>query len=111
MEKLLKLVDSFLSLALPRQKRIIQCLRLHGLLDHENSHGRTRWGAAPPRPPLRVPPLRGRGRASMGEALSILHLLAFPFLRSGTVVYLGGGSNPLAPPRSSKNTKLKGNYV
>jgi len=38
----------------------------------------------------------------MGEALLILHLLAFPFLRSGTVVYQGG---------SSKNTKLEGNYV
>jgi len=25
----------------------------------------------------------------MGETLLILHLLAFPFLRSGTVVYLG----------------------
>jgi len=48
----------------------------------------------------------------MGKALLILPLLAFPFLRSGTVVYLGGGgSSPLAPPGSSKNTKLKGNYV
>jgi len=47
----------------------------------------------------------------MGEALLILHLLAFPFLRSGTVVYLGGGSSSLAPPGSSKNTKLKGNSV
>jgi len=26
----------------------------------------------------------------MGEALLILHLLAFPFLRIGTVAYLGG---------------------
>jgi len=53
--------------------------------------GRTRGGPAPPpRPPLRVPPLRGWWGASMGKALLILHLLAFPFLRSGTVVYLGG---------------------
>ena len=47
-------------------------------------------GGCAPRPPLRVPPLRGWGGASMGEALLILNLLAFPFLRSGTVVYLGG---------------------
>jgi len=47
----------------------------------------------------------------MGEALLILHLLAFPFLRSETVVYLGGAVVLLPPPGSSKNTKLKGNYV
>jgi len=47
----------------------------------------------------------------MGEALLILHLLAFPFLRSGTVVYLGGQVILLPPHGSSKNTKLKGNYV
>ena len=33
-------------------------------------------GGRAPRPPLRVPPLRGWGGASMGEALLILHLLA-----------------------------------
>ena len=32
----------------------------------------------------------------MREALLILHLLAFPFLRLGTVAYLGG-SSPVAP--------------
>jgi len=54
----------------------------------------------------------------MGEDLLILHLLAFPFLRPGTVAYLGGGSSFLAPPGSSRrgtapleNTKLKGNFV
>ena len=38
-----------------------------------------------------------RGGAPMGEALLILHLLAFPFLRSGTVVYLGGAVVLLPP--------------
>jgi len=33
----------------------------------------------------------------MREALLILHLLAFPFLRPGTVAYLEG-SSPVAPP-------------
>jgi len=54
----------------------------------------------------------------MREALLILHLLAFPFLRPSTVAYLGG-SSPVAPlgvpggamPPSLENTKLKGNYV
>jgi len=54
----------------------------------------------------------------MREALLILHLLAFPFLRPGTVAYLGG-SSPVAPPLGVpdralpplENTKLKGNYV
>jgi len=53
----------------------------------------------------------------MREALLILHLLAFPFLRPGTVTYLGG-SSPVSHPGSSsgalpplENTKLKGNYV
>jgi len=55
----------------------------------------------------------------MREALIILHLLAFPFLRPGTVAYLGG-SSPVAPPWEFQtghcpppleNTKLKGNYV
>jgi len=55
----------------------------------------------------------------MREALIILHLLAFPFLRPGTVAYLGG-SSPVASPGSSRrgtapppleNTKLKVNYV
>ena len=49
--------------------------------------GRAKGG---PRAPLRVPPWEAEGGASMGVALLILHLLAFPFLRSGTVVYLGG---------------------
>ena len=38
---------------------------------------------------IRVPPLRGWEGAPMREALLILHLLAFPFLRPGTVAYLG----------------------
>ena len=54
-------------------------------------------GGAPPPPSTHAPPERLRG-ASMGEALLILHLLAFPFLRSGTVVYLGGGAVVLLPP-------------
>ena len=65
-----------------------------------------------------APPLRGRGGTPMGEALLILHLLAFPFLRPGTVAYQGGGSSPLAPPGVPggalpflENTKLKGNYI
>jgi len=37
----------------------------------------------------------------MREALLILHLLVFPFLRPGTVAYLGG-SSPVAPPGSSR---------
>jgi len=49
-----------------------------------------RGGAAPPPPPsTRAPPERLRG-APMGEAILILHLLAFPFLRPDTVAYLGG---------------------
>ena len=52
------------------------------------------------RPPTRAPPERLRG-APMREALLILHLFAFPFLRPETVAYLGG-SSPLAPPGSSK---------
>jgi len=52
------------------------------------------------------PPGRLRG-APIGEVLLILHLLAFPFLRPGTVVYLGGSS----PPAPLENIKLKGNYV
>ena len=48
------------------------------------------------RPPTRAPPERLRG-APMREALLILHLFAFPFLRPETVAYLGG-SSPLAPP-------------
>ena len=54
----------------------------------------------------------------MREALLILHLLAFPFLRPGTVAYLGGSSAvapPLGVPDGAlpplENTKLKGNYV
>ena len=54
----------------------------------------------------------------MGETLLILHLLAFPFLRPGTVAYLGGAVAlfpPLGVPGGAlpflENTKLKGNYV
>ena len=47
-------------------------------------------GDRAPAPLYACPPETLRG-APMGEALIILHLLAFPFLRSGTVVYLGGG--------------------
>jgi len=46
-------------------------------------------GPRPPPPSTRAPSERLRG-APMGEALLILHLLAFPILRSGTGVYLGG---------------------
>ena len=74
-------------------------------------------GAGPPRPLYACPPERLRG-APMREALLILHLLAFPFLRPGTVGYLGG-SSPVAPALGVPggalpplaNTKLKGNYV
>jgi len=70
------------------------------------SQGRTRGGAAPPRPPLRVPPPERLRGASMGEALLILHLLAFPFLRSCTVVYLGGAV-VLLPPWEFQKYKIK----
>ena len=50
-----------------------------------------RGGAAPPAPSTRAPPKRLKG-ATIGEALLILHLLAFPFLRPVTVAYLGGGA-------------------
>jgi len=64
-------------------------------------------GPRPPPPPsTRAPPERLRG-ASMGEALLILHLLAFPFLRSGTVGYLGGDSSSLAPPWEFQKYKIK----
>jgi len=43
----------------------------------------------------------------MGEALLILHLLAFPFLRSGTVVYLGGAVVLLPPPWEFQKYKIK----
>ena len=33
----------------------------------------------------------------MGEAILILHLLAFPFLKPGTVAYLGGAVVLLPP--------------
>ena len=49
-----------------------------------------RGGAAPPPPPSTGALLRGKGGAPIGEALLILHLLAFPFLRPGTVAFLGG---------------------
>ena len=42
----------------------------------------------------------------MGEALLILHLLAFPFLRSGTVVYLGE-TVVLLPPWEFQKYKIK----
>jgi len=58
--------------------------------------GRTRGGAAPPAPLYACPPERLKG-APMGEALLILHLLAFPFLRPGTVAYLGGAVVLLPP--------------
>ena len=41
-------------------------------------------------PPTRAPPERLRGGHPWGEALLILHLLAFPFLAPSTVAYLGG---------------------
>ena len=55
----------------------------------------------------------------MGEAILILHLLAFPFLRPDTVAYLGGVVVLLPPPlrvpggvlTPLENTKLKENYV
>ena len=43
----------------------------------------------------------------MREALLILHLLAFPFLRPGTVAYLGG-SSPVAPPWNSRGAIVPG---
>ena len=58
------------------------------------------YEGGPRPPPLRLPPLRGWEGALMREALLILHLLAFPFLRPGTVAYLGG-SSPIAPPPGS----------
>ena len=60
-----------------------------------------RGGAAPPAPST-LAPLRGWRGAPMGEALLILHLIAFPFLRPGTVAYLGGNS-PVAPPTTLKS--------
>jgi len=42
----------------------------------------------------------------MGEALLILHLLALPFLRSGTVVY-PGGVVVLLPPLGVPKIKIK----
>jgi len=46
----------------------------------------------------------------MREALLILHLLSFPFLRPGTVAYLGG-SSAVAPPGSSRRgTAPPGKY-
>jgi len=47
----------------------------------------------------------------MGEALLILHLLAFPFLRPGRVAYLRG-SSPVAPPgkyKIKRKLRLKSN--
>ena len=78
-----------------------------------------REGAAPP-PFTRAAPWEAEGRgAPMGEALLILHLLAFSFLRSGTVAFLGGAVVLLPPwefqagpcPHPLENTKLKWNYV
>jgi len=45
----------------------------------------------------------------MREALLILHLLAFPFLRPGTVGPPLGVPGGALPPLA--NTKLNGNYV
>ena len=45
----------------------------------------------------KIAPLRDIAGAPMREALLILHLLAFPFLRPGTVAYLGG-SSPVSRP-------------
>jgi hypothetical protein len=42
----------------------------------------------------------------MGEALLILHLIAFPFLRSGTGVYLRGVV-VLLPPLGVPKIKIK----
>ena len=56
-------------------------------------------GGACPRP--KPPPSRVRPErlmwAPMGAALLILHLLAFPFLRPGTVAYLGGQQSSSSP--------------
>ena len=60
-------------------------------------------GGRPPPPSTRAPPERLRG--AMEEALLILHLLAFPFLRPGTVTYLSGSVvllPPLGVPRGAK---------
>ena len=51
----------------------------------------------------KIAPLRDIAEAPMREALLILHLLAFPFLRLGTVAYLGG-SSPVAPPGGSRRS-------
>jgi len=67
-----------------------------------NSSGAYEGGRAPPAPLYACPPPERLKGAPMGEALLILHLLAFPLLRPGTVAYLGGGSSPLAPPGSSR---------
>ena len=77
---------------------------------HDSTISGVREGAAPP-------PLERRG-APMGGSL-ILQMLAFPFLRPGTVAYLGGAVvlfHPLGVPGGAlppplENTKLKGNYV
>ena len=68
--------------------------------------GRTRGGARPLAPSTRAPPLRGWVGAPMGEALLILHLIAFPFLRSGTGVYLRGVV-VLLPPLGVPKIKIK----
>ena len=73
--------------------------------------GRTRVGALP-RPPLRVPPLRGWEGAPMREAFLILHLLAFSFLRPGTVAppeFQAGHCPPPGKYKIKRKLRLKSN--
>ena len=74
----------------------------------KKSRGVRGGGAAPPS--TRAPPERLRGGIHGGGSFNITSAcISLPqFRHSG--VPRGGGSS-LAPPGSSKNTKLKGNYV
>ena len=71
------------------------------LNDEYRCPGAYKRGRAPA--PSTRAPLRGWRGAPMGEALLILHLLAFPFLRPGTVAYLGGVSGGALPPWKLQN--------
>ena len=67
-------------------------------------------GRAPPPPSTRAPPERLRGGIHGGGSFNITSAcISLPQVRHSGVPR--GASSSLAPPGSSKNTKLKGNYV